>query len=269
LKFDSQDRHEPGSLAYRACAVVPTYENPMTIGCVAEKLVALGLPVIIVDDGSGPAARAELERLARFPQIHRFYREINGGKGAAVQDGFQQALTLGFTHALQVDADGQHDLSDVPSFIEVSKLNPEALVCGSPIFDESAPRGRLVGRKISVFWCAVETLGLKIHDPLCGFRIYPLKACARLGRLGARMEFDSDIGVRLVWAKVPVINLKTKVLYLAKVDGGVSHFRMFHDNVRISLLHTRLVLTGLLLLLTWPLRRTWSTIIRESHWDFR
>jgi glycosyltransferase involved in cell wall biosynthesis len=247
-------------LEYLACAVVPTYENPITIGPVTQRLVALGLPVIVVDDGSGPKARAALESLEKLPQVHCFYRQENGGKGAAVQDGFQHALALGFTHALQVDADGQHDLSDVPNFIEVSRSAPEALVCGSPVFDESAPTGRLVGRKISIFWCAVETLGLKIQDPLCGFRVYPLKACAQLGRLGDRMEFDSDIGVRLVWAKVPVINLRTKVLYLAKAEGGVSHFRMFRDNVRISLLHTRLVAWGLLLLLSWPLRRAWSRL---------
>ena len=69
------------------------------------------------------------------------------------------------------------------------------------------------------------------------------------------MDFDPEIAVRMVWAGVPVINLATKVRYLTAEEGGVSHFQLFHDNVRISWMHTRLVVLGILQLLTWPLRR--------------
>src|SRR5690606_25525617 len=124
---------------------------------------------------------------------------VNGGKGAAVLDGFTKARSLGFTHALTIDADGQHLIDDLGRFIESSQKRPDALILGQPIFDRTVPKGRLYGRQISVFWCAIETLSRKIHDPLCGYRVYPLAPCARLTKMGRRMDFDPEIAVRLVW----------------------------------------------------------------------
>jgi hypothetical protein len=178
-------------------------------------------------------------------------------------DGFEKARSLGFTHALQMDADGQHAAEDIPRFLEASRRAPDAVILGDPIFDSSVPKGRLHGRKISVFWCMVETLGRKIKDPLCGYRVYPLAQCAQLGPVGARMDFDPEIAVRLVWAKVPVLNLPTKVRYLRAEDGGVSHFDMLRDNVRISWMHTRLVCAGIARILSWPLRRLTKILSRE------
>ena len=76
-------------------------------------------------------------------------------KGAAVMRGMREALAAGFTHALQIDADGQHDTADVPRFLELSAVHPQAVVCGQPIYDASVPKGRLYGRYITHFWvCA-------------------------------------------------------------------------------------------------------------------
>lgn len=227
------------------CAIVPTYNNPLTIERVVERILEAGLEVVLIDDGSAEAGAAAARKAAEQPKVHFLRRERNGGKGAAVQDGFTYARKLGFTHGLQVDADGQHDLDDIPLFVETSRTHPDALILGYPLFDESAPKGRLIGRKISIFWCNLETWGKKIVDPLCGFRIYPLAACAKLGPLGQRMDFDAEIAVRLVWDGVPALNLPTKVRYLTPEEGGVSSFDMFRDNIRISWMHTRLVTRGI------------------------
>jgi hypothetical protein len=114
-------------------------------------------------------------------------------------------------------------------------------VLGAPIFDASAPRSRLVGRRVSRFWVHVETLSLAIHDPLCGFRCLPLAPTVDLlsrVTLGDRMEFDPEIAVRLVWDGLPVANIPTRVTYF---PGGLSHFDPLGDNFRISWAHTRLV----------------------------
>jgi hypothetical protein len=115
------------------------------------------------------------------------------------------------------------------------------------------PKGRLIGRQITIFWTHIETGGRRIVDPMCGFRVYPLAAVTEL-RCGDRMDFDIEIAVKLVWKGVPVVNLPTKVRYLTAAEGGVSNFRMFEDNVKISWLHTRLVVGAVLRLLTWPVR---------------
>lgn len=238
----------------RLCAIVPTYNNPLTVGRVVARLLSQGLAVILIDDGSTEAG-AEVARAAGKEEgVHLLRREQNGGKGAAVQDGFALASKLGFTHGLQVDADGQHDLDDVPRFILAARERPDALILGYPLFDESAPKGRLIGRKISIFWCNLETWGPKIVDPLCGFRVYPLEACVKLGSLGMRMDFDAEIAVRLIWSGVEARNLPTKVRYLAPEEGGVSSFRMIRDNIRISWMHTRLVTRGIFRVLYLPLK---------------
>ncbi len=227
-------------MSFRLCAVVPTYDNPATLRGVVERLRSHLDDVVVVDDGSGAEGRAAVEAIGAEGLAHTVRRERNGGKGAAVKTGLSEARARGFTHALQVDADGQHDLADVPRFVEAARANPEALVLGAPVFDESAPRSRQVGRRITQFWVRIETGCDVIADAMCGFRVYPVDAALAAGARGQAMDFDPEIAVRLVWAGLPVINLPTRVRYLGPDEGGVSHFRMFRDNALISWMHSRL-----------------------------
>lgn len=230
---------------FRPCALVPTYDNPRTVRAVVESLRA-HLPVVLVDDGSGPEGRAAARAIAADGLAHVVLREANGGKGAAVKDGFAAARAQGFTHAVQVDADGQHAVEDVPRFVAAAREHPAALVLGAPLFDDSAPNVRRRGRLVSRFWTDLETGGRVIEDPLCGFRVYPVEPALRAGVSGDHMEFDAEIAVKMVWLGCPVVNLPTRVRYLAPDEGGVSHFRMFKDNVLISWSHTRLCIAALL-----------------------
>jgi glycosyltransferase involved in cell wall biosynthesis len=226
----------------KACVLIPTYDNPATIAAVVDRVRAWIPDVVVVDDGSAAPGRAAVEALRAIPGVNVHRREQNGGKGAAVKDGFRVARDLGFTHALQVDADGQHRLEDIPRFLEAARADPRALVLGSPSFDASAPKGRIYGRKLTVFWTTVQTYGRRvIRDPMCGFRVYPLDEAIAARARGNAMDFDPEIAVRMVWRRVPVVNLETKVRYVSAAEGGVSHFRMFRDNVLITRMHTRLV----------------------------
>jgi len=237
-------------VSLRVCAIVPTYNNPRTVGPIVEKLASHVETVIVVDDGSADAARAVLEQLASRGATVVRRHERNRGKGAAIKTGLRAARELGFSHALQVDADGQHDLGDVPRFLAAANEAPESLILGHPVFDASVPPGRLRGRKVSIFWTTLETGGRIIADPLCGFRVYPVEAALRAGARGNRMEFDPEIAVRMIWSGCRVTNLPTRVRYLTTAEGGVSHFRMFRDNVWISWGHTRLATLALLRLAT-------------------
>lgn len=234
----------------RFCAVVPTYENPLTIRAVVERIRARVADVIVVDDASGPAGRDAVCALEEDGLARVVRRDRNGGKGAAVRDGLRAARELGFTHAVQIDADGQHDLDDLPRFLAAASADPEALVLGCPVFDGGAPASRVRGRLISRFWTDVETGGRAIADPLCGFRVYPVEAAVRAGARADRMGFDPEIAVRMVWLGIRVVNLPTRIRYLTAAEGGVSHFRMFRDNAEISWTHTLLCAGALLRVLT-------------------
>ena len=239
-------------MTFLPCILVPTFDNPETIRRVVTDARRHLTDVIVVDDGSAEAGAAAARALAEEKLAHLHRRDANGGKGAAVKDGFRVARSLGFSHALQVDADGQHVLDDIPRFLEAARARPDALVLGAPAFDASAPRGRLVGRQITRFWTNVETGGRVIQDPMCGFRVYPLDAAIAAGARGDAMDFDPEVAVRLVWRGTPVVNLPTRVRYIPKEEGGVSHFRLFRDNVLISWMHTRLFFGALFRLWRFP-----------------
>lgn len=241
--------------AFRPCVLVPTYDNPATIRDVVIRMRAYLEDVVVVDDGSGPAGREAVAQLATDGLAHVTHRPRNGGKGAAVKTGLQRARELGFTHALQVDADGQHALEDAPRLLAMARKHPEALVLGAPIFDASAPTVRRLGRRLTQVLTNVETFGRVVHDPMCGFRVYPVLAALRADAWGDAMDFDPEIAVRLVWQGLPVANLPTRVRYFARDEGGVSHFRMFRDNALISWMHTRLIVGAILRLLTGRARR--------------
>jgi len=233
-------------MTFRPCGLVPTYDNPATIRKVVNRIRAFLPDVVVIDDGSGPEAREEIDALGREGLAHVHHREQNGGKGAAVKTGFEVASKLGFTHAVQVDADGQHAIEDIPTFLAAAQAQPNALVLAAPVFDATAPKSRLRARQITCFWTNLETGGKVIEDPMCGFRVYPLEWALQAGATGDRMDFDPEIAVRLVWMGLPVVNLPTKVHYVTREEGGVSHFQMFWDNVRISWMHTRMVWRAML-----------------------
>jgi glycosyltransferase involved in cell wall biosynthesis len=220
--------------------VIPTYDNAQTVRSVVE-CGRRALPdVIVVDDGSGPEGRAACEGIAKdgLAHVERFDR--NQGKGRAVGRGFAVARELGFTHCFQVDADSQHDLDRIPAFLTQARDNPAALIAGYPEYDETAPRVRKIARKITAFWVGIEAGRGTIRDALLGFRVYPLAPFSKIDVAAQRMDFDTEVAVRLVWAGVPVINLPVPVRYLQKDAGGVSHFDPLGDNFRLFKLHSRL-----------------------------
>ena len=240
------------------CIIVPVYNHEEAIPHVLAKLKVYGIPCLLVNDGSSVVCSNVLADCARHESkwITLLNRPNNGGKGAAVIDGFKEAIRLGFTHAIQIDADGQHDLNDIPKFLEASRLNPNAMILGNPLFDEIVPKGRLYGRRFTNLWIWINTLSFAITDGMCGFRLYPLHAVEQLiskTHIGKRMDFDIDIVVRLYWQGVEFINIPSSVKY---PYDGVSHFKLWRDNLMISKTHARLFF-GMLIRIPQLLSRHW------------
>lgn len=219
--------------------IVPCFNHADAFVNVADKLTALKTPLVVVDDGSTPAQSRKIKRIC---SLHKFFyvkNSINGGKGAAMITGFKFAFDKGFTHALQIDADGQHDVRDIPLFFKISAAHQHDLIIGNPIYDESAPKSRLIGRKITNFWVMIETFNKRMPDTMCGFRVYPLKEIMPILNTirFKRMGFDIEIVVKAYRRRIHIIGVPTHVIY---PKDGISHFNTFHDNFYISLLHTYL-----------------------------
>ena len=202
-------------------------------------------PVWIIVDGSTDGTLAMLQRRAADdPGLLVLALARNRGKGAAVLHGLQAAKDAGFSHALIMDADGQHPAERISDFMIASMAQPSAMIMGVPVFDLSAPSLRVHGRKISNWFARVETFGVKINDVLFGFRVYPIDPLVQVmqsTRWMRRFDFDPEAAVRLCWRGVPAVNLPAAVRYLTRDEGHVSHFRYIRDNLSLAWMHLRLI----------------------------
>jgi len=197
-------------------------------------------------DGSTDGSAAALTEIAgQEIGLKILFLEHNSGKGAAVLHAFIAAGREGFTHALVLDADGQHSAAHISSFMQASQKNPAAMILGVPQFAADAPASRRHGRRVGNWWANLETFWGGIDDSLFGFRIYPIQESVRIlqGTRGARrFDFDTELAVRLFWAGVPPINFPVPVQYFGSTDGGVSHFHYLRDNLLLVRRHALLVL---------------------------
>jgi hypothetical protein len=243
--------------------LLPTFNTGSRLRDVVVEVLRHWQPVLVVVDGSTDDSGQSLRALAESePALTLLVLPRNSGKGAAVLAGAQIASARGFTHALVMDADGQHPAASIAEFMAASLRQPAAMVLGRPIFPANIPVERRQGRKLSVGLVHFELLGAAVADPLFGFRVYPLAPLlAELGprRGGRRYDFDTEAVVRLGWAGVPPLNLAAPVRYFSPAEGGVSHFHYVRDNLTLVGMHTRLIAE--LLLLRWPAllrhRRQW------------
>jgi len=229
----------------RPLILIPTYNTGPILRDTVSSVLALGLPLWIVVDGSTDGSPGLLKGLptSAAPDFRILELEQNAGKGSAVLHGLRAALEAGYTHVLTMDADGQHPAAQVPEFFRLSAAHPEAAVFGRPVFDASAPAIRVNGRKISNFWANLETLGWGIDDSLFGMRLYPAADLLEVmdsTAFARRFDFDPEVAVRLAWRGVPILNLPTPVRYPSKEEGGISQFRYLRDNTLLTWMHSRL-----------------------------
>jgi predicted LPLAT superfamily acyltransferase len=248
-------------------AVIPTLNHYKKLPDIIADIRAIGLEVVIIDDGSDTTAGQKIASLATDDGAVTVLRHArNQGKGAAVLEGFRAVFAKGHSHAIQIDADGQHDLNALAGMIALSRDNPDALIIGVPDYDQSIPLSRRIGRWVTHVWVWIETLSLALSDTMCGFRVYPLAATIDLMDqqcIGKGMDFDTDIAVKLVWRGVPVVESAVAVTY---PPNSHSNFRVFQDNLLISWMHTRLFFT---MLATLPsvLKNRPKVIKPTRHWS--
>lgn len=225
--------------------IIPSYNTGATVYQTVRQARAQWTPVWVVIDGSTDGTAQGLREMAAADAgLVLSVMPANRGKGAAVLHGLQAAHAAGFTHALTMDADGQHPAELITPFMRASQQRPAAMVLGRPVFDASAPLLRVRGRRVSNWWTNLETLGAGIDDSLFGFRVYPiaeLLAVMLRQPWMRRFDFDTEAVVRLAWRGVAPINLAAPVKYLRTEEGGVSHFRYGRDNLLLSWMHARLM----------------------------
>lgn len=250
--------------AHRHVVLIPSYNTGARLEPTVRAALSAWEHVWVVIDGSSDGSDRALDGLsaghAGFRLIHK---SSNTGKGAAVQHGAELAIEAGFSHALVMDADGQHPGSSIRPLIEASSSEPKSMIMGQPIFGEDVPKARLYGRRLTIFWTELETLSAGLGDTLFGMRVYPLKklcAVLRATRFARGYDFDPEVAVRMVWRGVRPIQVPVPVRYFSKEEGGVSHFHYLRDNVKLTLLHFRLMTLFIIFGL-------WRTLSAKKAWN--
>lgn len=229
-------------MSIRPCALIPTYNHHATLPALVAALRAAGLPVILVNDGSDEVTTRTIESLAKSDSaVTALHHRRNRGKGAAFLTGLNAAAAAGYTHAVQIDADGQHDPGQAGRLLALAKAEPHVLVSGMPAYDDSVPAIRYYGRWITHLLVWLETWSCALKDTMCGFRVYPVAATLSVfasAPVGRRMDFDTEVMVRLFVSGTPVRFVAVSVSY---PRDGLSNFRMLRDNARMTWLHLRLL----------------------------
>lgn len=223
----------------KPCFVLPVYNHPHYLHDLIAFLTDFNLPIVLVDDGSDEQCKQVISTLSSS-QLTVLQHEKNQGKGQAVMTGLHYADQQGFSHALQIDVDGQHTWQDVGKFLKIAEQYPHKMIIGKPIYGSDVPKKRLYGRYATHIWVWINSLSFQIHDSMCGFRVYPLAETVQIlkrHRLRKRMGFDSEILVYLSWSGVSFVNVPTPVIY---PEHGISHFRMWDDNLELSKMHASL-----------------------------
>lgn len=224
----------------RLCILIPVYNHELTVRTVAIEAGRL-FPVIVVDDGSTDQTPS---LLASTPGITVLRLVRNFGKAAALRAGFAHAERMGYTHAITLDADGQHPTTSLARFAARCRENPGAFIIGvRDLKAARAPGLRRLSNAISAFWFRLET-GLKWSDSQCGFRIYPLAALKQLETKSQRYAFELEIMIKAAWAGLPLLAEPVEVDYGARTSR-LSHFHPLRDFAEISVVHWRMALQAL------------------------
>ncbi len=234
--------------------LIPSYNTGAKLFETVAAACAAWNPVWVVMDGSTDGTSDQLRRSAQdYPGLRVLVMRRNRGKGAAIEFGLRKALAAGFTHALTMDADGQHATDMIAHFMALSTDHPRRVILGKPVFDASAPAERIIGRKIANFCADVETLWAGIGDCLFGFRVYPIADLLDVmisTPFMRRFDFDPEAAIRLCWRGLKPLNVEAPVRYFRKEEGGVSHFNYVRDNLWLSWMFLRLA-GGMLIRLPW------------------
>lgn len=236
---------------YNPCFIIPCYEkHALLLEETLSYYCDLKIPILIIDDGSSVIYRKKIQEVAQKLKCQLIRNEVNSGKGAAIKAGLMYTSNNHYTHAIQVDSDGQHSSQEIRELISTSRANPHSIVSGRPVYDDTISKARYYGRYLTHIWVWIHTLSFSIKDSMCGYRIYPLEKAMKILQKynhGNNMDFDTQILVHHFWENTKTIFINVPVTYPAQ---NTSYFRGLEDNVHITKMHTRLFFTMLIKLPT-------------------
>lgn len=214
-------------------AVIPAYNEAQRVGQVVRRAKASTADVVVVDDCSMDATASVASQAGAVLVRHA----VNRGQGAALKTGTDAALALGADVVVHLDADGQHDPSQIDALIAPIVSGDADVVFGSR-FLGAKPDGMPLSRR-ALLMCAKQfsalALGIprKCTDPQSGLRAMSARAARKVGFTQDRFAHCSEI-LQLVtrsdlrWTEVPARMAYTEAT-LTKGQKATDAFKIMWD----------------------------------------
>lgn len=208
----------------RVCAVIPAYNVADRIQDVIKNILAFIPTVIVIDDGSNDATYQRASDARAIALRH----EVNRGKGAALQTGFEYALRHNFDACLTMDGDGQHDHTEIPDFLEASREPSSDIIIGSRMANSAGmPLLRLLANKVTSYIISCLA-GQRVEDSQSGYRLIKSKVLRNIQLTSSRYEIESELLIKASRKGFGIKNIPVKTIY----TGGESHINEFIDTLR-------------------------------------
>ena len=219
----------------RLFAVIPAKDAEATIGAVVRGIrgAVPGTTVLVVDDGSSDRTRDR----ARDAGAQVIRHEVNQGKGAALQTGFDEALRRGAEAVLALDADGQHDPAAAPGL--VAALANADVVVGSRNHDRTGmPWLRRKTNDVTSWWVS-KLAGVSIDDSQSGYRAIGAPVLRAVRPESRRFDYESEFLIGAARAGFRIGKAPIPTLY----NAPGSHIHPLRDTVRFIRLVLRHLFT--------------------------
>jgi glycosyltransferase involved in cell wall biosynthesis len=217
-------RHDSGARG-DICAIIPCYNEAATIGRLVRAAKIHVAEVLVVDDCSSDATAREAAAAGAVVIAH----ERNQGKGAALKTGFAAASRRGFKAAVTLDGDGQHDVTEIPLFLEAFDRDVCDLVLGNRMSDTRIMP--LARRLTNCFtsWAISRVVGRTIHDTQCGFRLIRLDFWRAVRLDTCRFDLESEILIKACRGGARLTEVRIRTIYFT---NAASKIRPVADTIR-------------------------------------
>ncbi len=231
--FGKESAEERSKSYMKACAVIPAFNEGKNIKHVINGVIDRGIDAIVVDDGSQDNTLSE----AKVTRAHVIHHGLRCGKGLSLKKGFDYAINNSYDIIISMDADGQHDPSDIPVFLDKIKKEPDCVVLGNRM---NAPKGMPIARVLTnKFMSSVISAICRqnIPDTQCGYRLFTKDALSKVAIKARKFEVESEILVKLARSGFKINSVPIKSIY----GKEKSSIRPVRDTFRFLRFLTRIM----------------------------
>jgi len=227
----------PSPRTQRPLAVIPAYNESGRIGRVVTEVRALGLEVLVVDDGSNDGTGDEARSAGA-----QVLSQVNGGKGKAILSGCHWAVDRGHAAVLLLDGDGQHDPRESGPLISAWQDGADLVIGCRTRCSAQQPIHRKIFNRLSSLLVTLAA-GQRVVDSQSGYRCCDPRLLLRLPFSGCRYDLETEMCVLAARSGRRIVETPVTAIYNDKKSGVhpvFDTYRFFRAIVRSTLAAPRL-----------------------------